>query len=75
MLLEKEDMNDFLKKLKIFKSYDSTIDIFSEPKVDGISASLIYENGLVKTGLSRGDGETGEDILNNLKLLIKFPKN
>ena len=71
----KEDMNDFLKKIKNFlKSYDSTIDIFSEPKIDGISASLIYENGLLKTGLSRGDGETGEDILNNLKTINQIPK-
>ena len=71
----KEDMNDFLKKIKNFlKSYDSTIDFFSEPKIDGISATLIYENGLLKTGLSRGDGETGEDILNNLKTISQIPK-
>ena len=71
----KEDMNDFLKKIKNFlKSYDSTIDFFSEPKIDGISATLIYENGLLKTGLSRGDGETGEDILNNLRTISQIPK-
>ena len=70
-----EDMNDFLKKIKNFlNSKDINIELFSEPKIDGISATLVYEKGVLKRGLSRGDGLVGEDILENLKTISKIPK-
>ena len=72
----KENIEDFLKKIKNFLSIkDSEIIIFSaEPKIDGISASLKYINGIFTLGLSRGDGKTGEDITNNLKTILDIPK-
>ena len=70
-----EDMNDFLKKIKNFLNYkDINIELFSEPKIDGISATLVYEKGVLKRGLSRGDGLVGEDILKNLKTSSEIPK-
>ena len=67
-------MEDFLKKIKNFlKIKDEKIELFCEPKIDGISATLIYENGILVRGLSRGDGETGEDILDNLKTISNIP--
>ena len=72
---QKKDMNDFLKKINNFLNYkENSIELFSEPKIDGISATLIYEKGILIKGLSRGDGVVGEDILENLKTIHSIPK-
>jgi len=72
---DKNDMKDFLAKIGNFLNNKSEIiEISSEPKIDGISATLIYENGKLTKGLSRGDGITGEDILTNLKTIKEIPK-
>jgi DNA ligase (NAD+) len=69
------DMKDFLKKIKNFlNNKNNNIELFSEPKIDGISATLIYEKGFLIKGLSRGDGIVGEDILENLKTISSIPK-
>ncbi len=71
----KEDMEDFVSKIGNFLNVkDKDFDLHSEPKIDGISASLIYENGILTKGLSRGDGTIGEDILENLKTIKTIPK-
>ena len=71
----KNDMIDFLKKINNFLNLNNeTIELSSEPKIDGISASLIYENGVLTKGLSRGDGTTGEDILANIETISSVPK-
>ena len=71
---DKKNMEEFLKKINNFLKIDNlNLELFSEPKIDGISATLIYENGLLKKGLSRGDGITGEDILENLKTIKNLP--
>ena len=74
-VFQKSDMEDFLKKINNFlNKKNNKITLFSEPKIDGISASLIYEKGHLIRGLSRGDGVTGEDILDNLKTISSIPK-
>ena len=70
-----DDMKDFLKKVNNFlNNSNKNIELFSEPKIDGISATLIYKKGILTRGLSRGDGTTGEDILENLKTIKSIPK-
>ena len=69
------DLENFLKKINNFLNYkDQSLELFVEPKIDGISATLIYEKGNLKRGLSRGDGNIGEDILENLKTISDLPK-
>ncbi len=69
------DMKDFQKKVNNFLLLkDKQLELFCEPKIDGISATLIYENGILTKGLSRGDGIFGEDILENLKTIKDLPK-
>tara|TARA_A100000164_G_scaffold379981_1_gene425933 strand:+ start:4947 stop:6983 length:2037 start_codon:yes stop_codon:yes gene_type:complete len=71
----KNDMENFIKKINNFlNTQNNELEIFSEPKIDGISATLIYENGILVRGLSRGDGTVGEDILENIKTINTIPK-
>ena len=71
-----EDLLNFEKKILNFisKNKDYKIAYSAEPKIDGISASLIYQNGMFTKGLSRGDGNEGEDITNNLATITDIPK-
>jgi len=71
-----EDLKNFEKKIFNFLEIkkDLQIEFSAEPKIDGISASLIYKDGKFLTGLSRGDGKEGEDITANLETVSDIPK-
>ena len=70
----KEDMLDFKKKIKNYLNITEDLELSSEPKIDGISASLRYIEGKLTYGLSRGDGIFGEDITDNLSTISQIPK-
>ncbi len=73
----KEDLINFEKKINNFLGQKSSnqLEYSAEPKIDGISASLIFKKGKFIMGLSRGDGKEGEDITNNLMTIDDIPKN
>jgi len=73
---EKEDLINFEKRILNFLSKNDNFNLSysAEPKIDGISASLIYKNSIFKIGLSRGDGKEGEDITANLATIKDIPK-
>ena len=74
---DKNDLENFQKKIINFLNFKNENQLFeysTEPKIDGISASLFYKNGKFVRGLSRGDGKTGEDITKNLFTINDIPK-
>ncbi len=74
-VFSKEDLTNFEKKIFNYLNLDKKkkIEYSVEPKIDGISASLTYKNGVLISGVSRGDGEEGELITENLKTIKDIP--
>ena len=68
-----EDLRNFHDR--ILKNLDTNnhIDYFCEPKMDGAAVSLIYENGILSRGVTRGDGTLGEDITSNIRTIRSIP--
>ncbi|MDR1425464.1 MAG: NAD-dependent DNA ligase LigA [Rickettsiales bacterium] len=68
-----DDIGDFLERCRKFLAIDGELDVFCEPKIDGLSFSALYRNGLFECGSTRGDGFVGEDITENVRVMGKFP--
>ena len=71
-----EDVSDFVARIKRFLSLpeNTTLEFTAEPKIDGLSAALRYENGRLISGATRGDGQVGEDVTANLSTMDTVPK-
>ena len=70
---DKNDLENFEKKILNYLNKNIKYDYSVEPKIDGISASLTYKNKFLKYGVSRGDGYIGELITENLKTIKDIP--
>jgi DNA ligase (NAD+) len=68
-----EDLVDFDQRIQNFLKIESSFEYFAEPKFDGLSMELIYENGILVKALTRGDGVTGEDVTVNVKTIKSIP--
>lgn len=74
-IFSEEELMDFTAGINRFLGYetDTQITYSAEPKIDGLSFSARYEHGKFVKGATRGDGTTGEDITENLKVIKDLP--
>lgn len=68
-----EDLHAFEKRIKDRLNSEDMIEYTAEPKLDGLAVSVIYENGKLVTAATRGDGQTGEDITENVRTIKSLP--
>ena len=71
----KQDVENYINKTKRFLQIDSNsnLEFLAEPKIDGLSATLVYKNGKLVLGATRGDGKQGENITENIKSIKEIP--
>lgn len=68
-----KELNDWIQRCQNRLGSEHNISFVCEPKIDGVAVSLTYRDGLLERASTRGDGETGENITNNIRTLKSIP--
>jgi DNA ligase (NAD+) len=72
---DRDDITEFDTRIRRFLNWgDAPLVYTAEPKIDGLSLSLRYENGRLVHAATRGDGETGEDVTDNARTIAQIPQ-
>ena len=69
-----EEIREFDERVRKLLHSDQPLTYFCEPKFDGLAIELIYENGVLTSALTRGDGTTGENVISNVKTIRSVPQ-
>ena len=70
---EEEEVREFDGRVKRFLETTGDVEYCAEPKIDGVAVELVYEQGRLLTGSTRGDGQVGENVTQNLKTVKSIP--
>lgn len=68
-----QEMQEFHERVQRFLETTDPVEYVAEPKIDGVAVELVYENGKLVVGSTRGDGVAGEDVTANLKTVRSIP--
>ncbi|MFM7333394.1 MAG: NAD-dependent DNA ligase LigA, partial [Tabrizicola sp.] len=69
-----EEVAEFDDRVRRFLGFTGDVSYTAEPKIDGLSLSLRYENGVLIQAATRGDGEVGEDVTQNARTISDLPQ-
>ena len=68
-----EEIRDFDRRVRSLLGEEESFEYVCELKIDGVAISLVYENGLLQRAVTRGDGEQGDEVTNNVKTIRSIP--
>ena len=73
-VFSEEEFSDWLERIKKLAPRD-IFNFYAEPKFDGLALSIVYENGVLDYAATRGDGQVGEDVTQNVRTIESVPLN
>ncbi|MBN1382913.1 MAG: NAD-dependent DNA ligase LigA [Deltaproteobacteria bacterium] len=69
-----DEITEFDERIKRYLGMTDAVSFCVEPKIDGVAVNLVYENGTLTVGATRGDGQVGEDVTQNIKTIHSIPR-